>query len=170
MAAATEVKKVEKKKVAKPKAAKTGDEKKVAKKAAATTPSKEKPAESKPKKAKKQTRKRLQHGRLYARAIFTGFKRGQRNQHPNTALLAVEKCKSKEDSRFYVGKRCVFLYKAKRKELKPHSKKKSRLRAIWGKITRPHGSSGTVRAKFHRNLPAIYMGHKVRIMLYPSNI
>lgn len=172
MAAATEVKKDDKKKVAKPKTPKTGEEKKsVSKKAAATTPSKDAKTESKKvKRVKKPKRPKLRHGRLYARAIFTGFKRGQRNQHPNTALLAVEKCKTKEDSRFYVGKRCVFLYKAKTKELKPHSKRKSRLRAIWGKVTRPHGSSGSVRARFHRNLPAIYMGRKVRIMMYPSNI
>lgn len=74
MAATTEVKKDEKKKVAKPKTPKTGDEKKVSKKAAATTPSKDAKTESKKvKRVKKPKRPKLRHGRLYARAIFTGW-------------------------------------------------------------------------------------------------
>lgn len=60
---------------------------------------------------KEKRRQKRPYGRLYARAVFTGFRRGLRNQHENTALLKVDGCDSKSDSWFYVGKRVAYVYR-----------------------------------------------------------
>uniref|UniRef100_A0AC34QD56 Large ribosomal subunit protein eL33 n=1 Tax=Panagrolaimus sp. JU765 TaxID=591449 RepID=A0AC34QD56_9BILA len=101
--------------------------------------------------------------RLYVRAIFTGFKRGQRVQHDNTALLKLENVHTSKDARFYLGKRAVYVYRG----VKKHSFRKgpkTNIRCIWGNITRVHGNSGVVRAKFHHNLPPQAMGKLIHAL------
>lgn len=102
--------------------------------------------------------------RLYVKGVVLGFKRGLRNQYVHTNLLKIQGVDDKEAANFYLGKRVAYVYKA-------HTKKSgTQFRVIWGRVTRPHGSSGAVRAKFRKNLPPASIGGPVRVMLYPSSI
>ncbi|KAK5835526.1 hypothetical protein PVK06_011217 [Gossypium arboreum] len=130
--------------------------------------------------------------RLYVRGTILGYKRSKSNQYPNTSLIQIERVNTKEEVAWYAGKRMAYIYKAKVK------KNGSHYRCIWGKVTRPHGNSGVVRAKFKSNLPPKSMvsvlhcyylmdfstmcfrsyfiflfplqGDLVRVFMYPSNI
>ncbi|CDO72089.1 hypothetical protein BN946_scf184962.g32 [Trametes cinnabarina] len=102
--------------------------------------------------------------RLYAKGRVLGHKRAKRNTRPNTSLLQIEGVVTKKDAQFYLGKRVAYIYRAKR-EIQG-----SKVRVIWGRITRPHGNSGAVKSKFRSNLPPHAFGASVRVMLFPSNI
>ncbi|XP_004305154.1 PREDICTED: probable sugar phosphate/phosphate translocator At3g11320-like [Fragaria vesca subsp. vesca] len=102
--------------------------------------------------------------RLYVRGTVLGYKRSKSNQYPNTSLIQIENVNTKEEVAWYAGKRLAYIYKAKVK------KNGSHYRCIWGKVSRPHGNTGVVRAKFTSNLPPKSMGCRVRVFMYPSNI
>ncbi|KMZ63816.1 60S ribosomal protein L33-B [Zostera marina] len=102
--------------------------------------------------------------RLYVRGTILGYKRSKSNQYEHTSLVQIEGVNTKEEVSWYCGKRMAYIYKAKTK------KDGSLYRCIWGKVTRSHGNTGIVRAKFRRNLPSRSMGDKVRVFMYPSSI
>mmetsp|Transcript_66094 Transcript_66094/g.204565 ORF Transcript_66094/g.204565 Transcript_66094/m.204565 type:complete len:124 (+) Transcript_66094:87-458(+) len=109
-------------------------------------------------------KKRSQPTRLYCRGVILGPKRSKSNVYPNCTLIKIEGVKTRADTAFYCGKRIAYIYKAKTE------KRNTKYRVMWGKIRRPHGNSGVVRAKFRKNIPAMAFGGPCRVMLYPSNI
>ncbi|EED12334.1 60S ribosomal protein L35Ae [Talaromyces stipitatus ATCC 10500] len=106
-----------------------------------------------------------EHGhRLYVKGRHLSYQRGKRNTNPNTSLIKIEGVDDVNAANFYLGKKVAFVYRGKKVV------QGSKIRVIWGKVTRPHGNSGVVRAQFRHNLPPQTFGATVRVMLYPSNI
>ena len=68
----------------------------------------------------------------------------------------------KKDTSYYMGKRVVYVFKAK------NVKNNTKLRTRWGKIIGSHGQTGQVRCIFRKNLPSSAMGEHMRVMLYPQ--
>ncbi|KAI9224006.1 ribosomal protein L35A [Blastocladiella britannica] len=102
--------------------------------------------------------------RLYAKGKVLGYMRAQRNQNTKQVLLRVEGVQTIQDAEFYLGKRVAYVYKAERAILG------SKIRVMWGRISRPHGNSGVVKVIFKNSVPPKTFGARARVMLYPSRI
>ncbi|SAM03695.1 hypothetical protein [Absidia glauca] len=96
--------------------------------------------------------------RLYSKGRVLGYERAMRNQNPNTSLIQVEGVQTTKDAQFYLGKRIAYVYRAKREV------NGSKIRVIWGRIARTHGTNGVVKARFRNNLPPKSFGASVRIV------
>ena len=90
------------------------------------------------------------------------FKRGQRTQQENQAILKIQNVNERKSARFYHGKRVAYIYRAEDKKRGTHFK------AMWGVVASSHGNSGLVKAHFKKNLPGRAMGSTLRVMLYPN--
>eukprot|EP00771_Trimastix_marina_P000686 gnl/Trimastix_PCT/171.p1 GENE.gnl/Trimastix_PCT/171~~gnl/Trimastix_PCT/171.p1 ORF type:complete len:234 (+),score=12.95 gnl/Trimastix_PCT/171:363-1064(+) len=116
--------------------------------------------------------------RLHVFGRVLGYRRSHHNQQPQWSLIELDGVKSKEEARWYLGKRVAYIYraaKAKKSALKSETtgkaretlKDHSRVRVMWGKICHTHGNSGVVRCQFKKNLPPKSFGGPCRVFLYP---
>ncbi|CCW71418.1 unnamed protein product [Phytomonas sp. Hart1] len=113
--------------------------------------------------------------RLYMKGTLAGYTRGLHGQVKKTALVRVDNVNVRSDAEWYVGKRVCYVYHGyTMKRCVRWSKapaRRSNTRALWGRVTRPHGSSGMVRVKFNGgSVPASAIGRRIRVYLYPSRI
>merc|ERR1711977_403668 len=111
-----------------------------------------------------QTKTKKTGARLYVKGVVAGFKGSLAKQCNHTNLVKIQGVDDVADTKFYLGKRICYIYRAKT------LKNDSHFRTMWGKVCRAHGTSGVVRAKFTKNLPPSALGAPVRIMLFPSRV
>ncbi|KAL8694429.1 MAG: hypothetical protein Q9218_000921 [Villophora microphyllina] len=72
--------------------------------------------------------------RLYVKGRHLSYQRGKRNTNPGTSLIKIEGVDEPKAATFYLGKKVAFVYRA-HKEIRG-----TKIRVIWGKITRAHGT------------------------------
>merc|ERR1712146_873701 len=89
-----------------------------------------------------QTGVKRTNSRLYVKGVVAGYRRALTNQKNHTSLIKIQGVEDTEDSKFYMGKKIMYMYRTKTE------KDGTRFRVMWGKVCAPHGTSGTVRCKF----------------------
>lgn len=112
--------------------------------------------------AKRSQRSSGKQVRLWVRAKFLGFRRSKVQQNTNQSILRLEGVNDRTGAQYYFGKRVAYIYKTK------SGQKDKRFRTIWGRVSRSHGNTGAVLARFASNLPPRAIGSTLRVMLFPQ--
>eukprot|EP00759_Apiculatamorpha_spiralis_P014168 PhF_6_TR20851/c2_g1_i2/m.30046/K02917/RP-L35Ae, RPL35A; large subunit ribosomal protein L35Ae len=111
--------------------------------------------------------------RLFQRAVMTGFRRNQANQRNGQAILSINDVNTSDEAKWYQGKRIAYVYKSPKRrscfKSRQRTLRRSHTRVIWGRVVKPHGGSGAVRAFFRPNLPSQAIGKRCRVYMFPSN-
>jgi len=102
--------------------------------------------------------------RVYQPAVVLGYQRCREQQNPNRTLVEIIGCKTKDDARFYLGKRVLFVTSGVNRKKEDETER----RTLVGKVVRTHGNSGVVRVKWARNITPNSFGKKCRVLLYPA--
>merc|ERR1711918_271702 len=91
--------------------------------------------------------------RLYVKGVVAGYRRALTNQKNHTSLIKIQGVEDSNDAKFYLGKKVMYMYRTKSQN-SDSKDGETRFRVTWGKVCSSHGTSGVVRCKFRKNLPA----------------
>ena len=88
-------------------------------------------------------------------AVFISHRRGRKRVHPTQSLLRIEGVCTREEAKFFIGNCVASAYVSEGRET-----------INYGRISRVHGNSGVLVARFKRNLPPQNVGKELSVKLY----
>jgi len=83
-------------------------------------------------------------------AVIVNYRRGKRTQNTRQMVVKIKGAKTKADAEKYVGKTIEWTTQTGRK--------------VEGKVTKAHGGTGSVLARFEPALPGQAIGTKAKIV------